>query len=263
MSTNKGIVGFDFHCHVDLHADPVAVIEQCERDRIAVVAVTTTPKAWAQNHSWMKASPYVHAAVGLHPELVGKRHAEIVMLEQLIGDCRLVGEVGLDGSPQHSASYEMQKKAFSRVLEASQRNGGRVLTIHSRRAARDVIAMIEERSDPAKVLCILHWFSGSLSEARRAADAGCFFSVNSAMLKHDRGRALVQSIPKDRILTETDAPFAKIGSRNSEPRDVVHTITELAELYGESATQTMTRLTNNSQCVLLFAGIDLNKIASN
>ncbi len=66
--------GFDFHCHVDLDRDPARLISQCEGERIVTVAVTTTPKAWAQNHKWTARSGYVRAAVGLHPELVGERY---------------------------------------------------------------------------------------------------------------------------------------------------------------------------------------------
>ena len=67
MNVRADIQGFDFHCHVDLHPDPTQVIEDCERKKIFVLAVTTTPKAWPQNQKWTKTSSYIHAAVGLPP----------------------------------------------------------------------------------------------------------------------------------------------------------------------------------------------------
>ena len=203
----------------------------------------------------MQNSSCVHAAVGLHPELVGERYSEIGLLEELIGECRLVGEVGLDGSPRHRASYENQKDVFSRVLKAAQAHGGRVLTIHSRRAASDVRDLIEKHTNPDNVLCILHWFSGSLSEARRAAGAGCYFSVNAAMLRNDRGRTLVQSIPSDRLLTETDSPFMTIDGGQSGPLDSVDLLAELAELFGENTNVITQRVTANARRVFHFAGI--------
>ena len=48
-----------------------------DRERVLTLAVTTNPKAWPQNRRWTAASSSVHAAVGLHPELVGERHGEI------------------------------------------------------------------------------------------------------------------------------------------------------------------------------------------
>lgn len=255
MSENTNYKGFDFHCHIDLHPDPPALIARCEKERIAVLAVTTTPKAWPQNKLWMQQSAYVHAAVGLHPELVGERYRETDLLEELIGECRLVGEVGLDGSPQYRSNYEKQKDVFSRVLQTSQIHGGRVLTIHSRRAARDVCDLIEKHSEPDKVLCILHWFSGSLAESRRAAKAGCYFSVNAAMLKTDRGRALIKDIPSDRLLTETDSPFMSIDSRKSSPLDSIDILTDLAGLLGAEVGVTRQRVTANALHVFRFAGI--------
>lgn len=254
---SDGIIrGFDFHCHVDLHPDPAALIIRCEQKRVAVLAVTTTPRAWPQNRLWMQDSSYVHAAVGLHPELVTERYAEIELLEQRIGECCLVGEVGLDGSPQHRVSYEKQKDVFTRALTASQRHSGRIITIHSRRAAQDTISLIEEHTNPENVLCILHWFSGSLAEARRAVDVGCYFSINAAMLTHDRGRTLVRSLPEDRLLTETDSPFTNVGRRTASPLDAICVVAELATLLDEQPSAVWGHVRTNALRVFQFAGID-------
>lgn len=256
MTRDGTIRGFDFHCHIDLHPDPAALIARCEQERVAVLAVTTTPRALPQNRLWMRDSSYVHAAVGLHPELVADRYAEIDLLEQRISECRLVGEVGLDGSAKHRGSYERQKEVFARALVTSQMHRGRVVTIHSRGAAADTISLIEKHTDPANVLCILHWFSGSLAEARRAADAGCYFSVNSAMLAHGRGRALAQNIPEDRLLTETDSPFLTLDDGAPGPLHAMRVVAELAKLFDEQRSAVGERVMSNALRVFRFAGIN-------
>ena len=258
MTDTNAINGFDFHCHVDLFPDPPAVIEQCEKERIAVLAVTTTPRAWPQNRDWTKNSQLVHASVGLHPELVGQRYGEIDLLEQLIGECRLVGEVGLDGSPQHRKSYDRQRHVFSRALIAAQAHGRRVLTIHSRRTTRDVINLIGQHCDPGDVLCILHWFSGSKADMRRATQGGCYFSVNQPMLANDRGRALIRAMPSDRLLTETDAPFVKINGVPSNPVGTKHLFSAVAQIRSEPVDEIRSRITQNARKVFAFAGIDLD-----
>lgn len=257
MKSEQRIEAYDFHCHIDLHNDPVELIERCEKNRITVFAVTTTPKAWQQNETWTKNSNYVHAAVGLHPELVGDRYSEIDLLDKKISECRLVGEVGLDGSPQYRSSYEKQKQVFSCALKASQRHGGRVVSIHSRRAAKDVVELIEEHVDSTTVLTILHWFSSSRSELRRAVDAGCFFSVNSSMLKSKNGKNLLEIIPRDRLLTETDSPFTKVNGRISEPSDVLQTVIDLASFYGKPVGDIERQINRNAKAVFMFAGISL------
>ena len=175
----------------------------------------------AANRKWTATSNFVHAAVGLHPELVGEHYQEIDLLEQYVGESPLIGEVGLDGSPKYRDSWEEQKDVFSRVLRKSQMLGGRLVSIHSRRAAKDVVQMIRDLTTHDRVQCILHWFSGTKSVAMQAASAGCYFSINSQMLQSKQGSDLVKDLPDDRLLTETDGPFTKFANRYSKPSDVL------------------------------------------
>lgn len=257
MNNNPKINGFDFHCHVDLHPNPPALIRECEIRRIMVLAVTTTPKAWSQNNEWTKNSKFVHAAVGLHPELAGSRFSEIGLLEKAIANTRFIGEIGLDGSPQHRSSYSKQKEVFKRSLVSAQTLSGRVITIHSRRAVRDVIEAIEKYTDPSRVLCILHWFSGSLSELMRAAEHGCYFSINAAMLRKERSVRLVQNIPRNCLLTETDSPFIEVDGDKILPWHTVNTYEQLAEVTGNTYTALQQQLVHNANKVMQFAGINI------
>lgn len=247
--------GFDFHCHLDLYPDPPAMIASCERNRILTLAVTTTPKAWPQNRKWAAGSVYVHAAVGLHPEIVGDRHGELSLLEEHMKDSTFVGEVGLDGSPQYRKHWEKQTEVFARALAEAQRLGGRVVSIHSRRAANEVVKFLGERITAKRVLPILHWFSGSVAAACAAAEIGCYFSINQRSLEHNAGIALVRSLPGDRLLTETDGPFTELGTRKSEPLDVVNTAQQLAAIRGIPPEEMQQILTDNARRVFVFAGL--------
>ena len=248
---------FDFHCHLDLDKNPPATFKRCASEKIVAIAVTTTPKAWRQNLEWAAGNPFVHVAAGLHPELVQQRYSELPLLEACIAESRFVGEVGLDGSPQHRSSYGKQIEVFDRALQAANSAGGRVITIHSRRAVSDVLAALERQAEPARVLPILHWFSGSGADLRRAAAKGCYFSVNAAMLENDRGRKLVAAIPADRLLTETDSPFTLVDGRASVPWDVTGTLLPLASVRGVSPANLRSVLLDNASRVLTFAGCRL------
>jgi Tat protein secretion system quality control protein TatD with DNase activity len=105
--------------------------------------------------------------------------------------------------------------------------GGKVLTVHSRRAAPDVIALLSG----IKARVILHWFTGSRRELENAAGRGFFFSVNSAMLRSEKGRALIVRMPRERVLTETDGPFIRDGDHPATPPTVRTTIGSLAKLW--------------------------------
>jgi TatD DNase family protein len=110
--------------------------------------------------------------------------------------------------------------------------------------------LVQENLPPARGRVVLHWFTGSKSEARRAVELGCYFSVNAAMMRNDRGRELVAGLPADRLLTETDAPFTKIDGCPSRPTDVIIAVDELAKLHGRPQEQIARTLANNLRTLL-------------
>ncbi|MEH3146457.1 MAG: TatD family hydrolase [Methylobacterium frigidaeris] len=219
----------DFHCHLDLYPDFERLVAECDREGVYTLAVTTTPAAWRRNRDLAATTRYVRAGLGLHPQLVEERWREIDVWERHLPEARYVGEVGLDASPRHYRSLDRQKDVFGRILKACASEGGKILSVHSVRAARQVLEMVEEHLPPSKGTVILHWFTGSVAEAARAAGLGCFFSVNSEMLATERGRKLVRSLPADRLLTETDGPFTAEGGQPRRPSDVERAVTRLAE----------------------------------
>jgi TatD DNase family protein len=220
----------DFHCHLDLFPDPAAAIANAEAAGVYTLTVTTTPKAWPRNLALTQTTRHVRAALGLHPQLVAERSSEVSLWENYLPETRYVGEVGLDAGPQYYRSLDLQKQVFERILKQCAKAGGKILTIHSVRAAKTVLDLIEAHLPFSHGTVVLHWFTGSRCDARRAAELGCYFSVNAQMLATDRGRDLVASLPAHRLLTETDGPFTKVDSRPACPADVAVTIEEMANL---------------------------------
>lgn len=197
-----------------------------------MLSVTTTPSAWSGTVALVSGSAKIRTALGLHPQIAHERKGELALFERLLVETRYVGEIGLDGAPEFKRHWVDQVMVFERILDACTRGGGRILSIHSRRAATPVLEALEAHRGAGTP--ILHWFSGSHRELARAVDLGCWFSVGPAMLNGDKGRALVSKMPRDRILTETDGPFAQIDGRSALPWDVERAVTGLAELWGET-----------------------------
>jgi len=220
----------DYHCHLDLYPDHESLFEQCRGSEIEILTVTTTPRAWKKNKELAGECSNIRRGLGLHPQLVAEGLNESPLFESLLSETRFVGEVGLDASPRFYKGFEAQKRSFERVLCCCAEYGGKILSIHSVRTARESLAMIEKFLPSDKGKAILHWFTGSKSEVKRAVELGCFFSVNGEMLKRDSIRASVASMPLDRILTETDGPFTNTNGRPSVPSDVSSTLTGLAFL---------------------------------
>lgn len=218
----------DFHCHLDLYPDHAAAVSQREREGVFTLTVTTTPKAFPRNKELADRTKHVRAALGLHPQLVAERSHELPLWKEYLPSSRYVGEVGLDAGRRFYRSFDDQKAVFADVLSSCADAGNKVLSVHSVRCAKVVLDMIEARLPPSAGRVVLHWFTGTPSEARRAVEMGCYFSVNSAMLQTDKARKLVQSIPVDRILTETDGPFTDGVSNPRRPADLTPTRDALA-----------------------------------
>lgn len=226
--------GVDFHCHLDLYPDHRAAIARAEAAGIYTLTVTTTPQAWPRNLELTRNTRYVRAALGLHPQLVAERAAELALWERYLPEARYVGEVGLDAGPRFYKSLDLQKKVFRTVLQRCADAGGKILTVHSVRSSAAVLDLIEELLPPDRGTVVLHWFTGCRSEARRAAELGCYFSINADMAKSDRSRLAISEMPVDRLLTETDGPFTRVLDRPAEPGDVHLAVDALSELLSVS-----------------------------
>ena len=127
--------------------------------------------------------------------------------------------------------------------------------MHSVRSAKMVLDLVESHLPRERGQIVLHWFTGSKSEARRAVDLGCYFSINGAMLRNDRGRDLVSSLPSDRLLTETDAPFTQVDDRPTTPLDVGAMIDVLATLRQMTAEGLAKTICTNLRSMLEGAGV--------
>lgn len=238
----------DFHCHIDLFPDPAVVLAEADARGVYILAVTTTPKAWAGNKKLVGNLRRVRVGLGLHPELVGERHSELPLWEHFLSETDYVGEIGLDGSPHLRASFDLQKVALARILRGCAAAGGRIMSFHSRRAASAVLDMIE--GEPSAGTPILHWFSGTTRELDRAVRLGCWFSVGPTMLSSAKGRELAKAMPAERVLTETDAPFARIEGRPMMPWDVGLAYPILADCWRSTEDSVSAQLNKNLRTLL-------------
>jgi TatD DNase family protein len=219
----------DFHCHVDLFPNPGALVEECERIGLYVLSVTTVPSAWHGTMNLSRGSRRIRTALGLHPEIAHERQSELALFDELLPEAKYVGEIGLDRTLGTEARWPIQARVFRHVLASCERIGGRIMSIHSRRATDAVLDEIE--AFPNAGIPVLHWFTGSQAQLRRAVTLGCWFSVGPAMLRGRRGRDLVAQMPRDRVLTESDGPFVRMGDRAAMPADVFSALEHLASLW--------------------------------
>jgi len=220
----------DTHCHLDLYTDVQDLVRKAENSSVVIVGVTNTPSVFFFTQNLSKQFKNVIPAIGLHPELAHQRKHELAQFWDHLAATQFVGEIGLDYVTTDSTNRQIQRDIFSQVVEKCASYKNKVLSVHSRRSASDVIRIIGDRF-PGKV--ILHWFSGSDKEAEKAVSNGYYFSFNSSMVKSKRGQTLARLIPRNRLLTETDGPFARLNNRPVEPSITPDIISSLAGITSE------------------------------
>lgn len=200
----------DTHCHIDMYPNPLSEAQKREKDKLLTISMTNLPSHFEMGHSHLLNFRYVRMALGLHPLRAVDHKKELSLFSKLVDKTSYIGEVGLDFSKEGILTRDIQIKSFDFVLE-SIKSKPKIISLHSRRAEKETLEMlVEKKIDNA----IFHWYSGSLSNLYEIADAGYYFSVNSAMIQSENGRKIIGKIPKELILTETDAPFIENSSIN-------------------------------------------------
>lgn len=200
---------FDTHFHLDLQTDRIASIREIEEHHIYTIAVTNLPDLYRRGLEQV-ASKYIRLALGFHPELIQQFANQIPLMWDYLPTSRYIGEVGLD-----FCNYKNKKEQimfFSELIDRCRYDNRKIISIHSRRAVKDVLEIIGSnfRFKP-----ILHWYSGNKANLIRAIDYGCYFSVNQAMMNSENFKALLPLIPNERILLESDSPFIDFPTSHS------------------------------------------------
>lgn len=235
----------DFHCHLSEAGGYQALSgPQSLFDAPKVVAVTNRPSDWKMM-AGPEVPPGVTWAIGLHPELPHGKRA-VADFTRLVAGADAIGEVGLDYSANARTDKAHQRLVFDAVLRTPQAST-LLVSIHSRGATIDVVEALNDHDVPG---AILHWFLGSDADVERALDADAYFSVNEAMLSSQRGRRTVDSLPPNRVVLETDAPYGGSGRGDIAPADLRKTVSALSARWRKPPDETEALIKSNQGALL-------------
>jgi TatD DNase family protein len=231
----------DCHCHLDLYTEPSAVARRAEAAGVFTVSVTNLPSAYEKCRPHMTRYSRMRPALGLHPLLADQHVSERTSFELFARQTAFIGEVGLDFSSEGRATADLQVESFAFVLRVLAQKP-KFVSVHSRRAEVQVLELLKDaRRSPV----VFHWYSGSLKVLRDAVSDGHYFSVNPAMIRSRNGLKITATLPRDRVLTETDGPFVTIGNRMAEPGDVRLVEEGLARIWKVSPMEARSIVTEN------------------
>ena len=245
----------DTHCHLDF-AD-----FEPERDDVVarahaagvgqMVTISTRVKKFPTILAIAEKYPTVFCSVGTHPhnadEELDVTVDELVRLSEH-PKVVAIGEAGLDYF-YDNAPREAQVQGL-RAHMAAARQTGLPLVIHSRSADDDMAAILTEETGKGAFPFLLHCFSSGAELARIGVELGGYVSFSGILTfpKSEDLRQIARTVPTDRMLVETDAPYLAPkpyrGKRN-EPAYVAHTAAVLAETLGMTADE-MARITTDN-----------------
>lgn len=229
---------FDSHAHYDdtaFDADRATLLAQLPACGVTGIINAGTTVATSENSIRLAEEyPYFYAAVGIHPEEIEScRQDDLDRIRALAASRKVIaiGEIGLD---YHYEGFDKEKQlaVFESQLKLA-RDLGLPAVIHDRDAHGDTMRLLSLY----KPRGVLHCFSGSVETAAQAIGLGLYLGfTGSITFKNNRkAAAVLASIPRDRILVETDCPYMApepLRGKRCDSSMLAYTIARIADILG-------------------------------
>ena len=249
---------FDSHCHLDdraFESDIHAVIKRMKDANVAkAMIVGITRQRSIKAVKMAESTPFLYASVGIHPH-AAKDCNEVTLgfLGNLAKSPKVFawGEIGLDFNRMFSPKKD-QEKWFIRQLEVADELDLPVI-FHERDSNGRLIEILKTYFKKGRN-GVIHCFSGNKAELKQYLDLGLYIGITGIVTLKGRGadlQKLVPSIPVERILIETDAPYLtpapeKNHTRRNEPAFVRSVLLKLAKIRKEDPAYLADKVWNNT-----------------
>ena len=261
----------DSHCHLDFYDDPEPILARAAAagvNTILAIGIGDGPATMHRALDFAHQHPNVFASAGIHPQEAHQATPEaLAKLAELASDplCLAVGEIGLDYYHFENPEIDIQQQAFRAQMKIAAAAGKPIL-LHCRTsdlatpqskarygtasASDDMLTLLEADWAPTGLPFVLHCFSGTPDDARRALAIGGYlsFAGNLTYPKSTLIQQVATEAPADRIFVETDAPFLSpipLRGELNQPANVTHTAAFLANLRGTTAQAIAAQTTAN------------------
>ncbi|MBV0899284.1 MAG: TatD family hydrolase [Wolbachia endosymbiont of Fragariocoptes setiger] len=245
----------DSHCHLTYFTDDEIpeVISRAKKCGVKIlhnicIKTDNIPKLLEISSSYDN----VYSSVGIHPLDTSIENGMSIKTDKLIEYTKeqkviSIGETGLDF--YKSDNKNNQKKSFLSHIEAA-RITELPLVIHTRNADNEMINMLKSEISLSKFNGLIHSFASSKEFAYQIIDLGLYISFSGIITfkNADLLRNIAQSIPRNRVLVETDSPYLSpepYRGKKNEPAMVKHIVACLAKLWNITEDSVKEITTNN------------------
>ena len=157
-----------------------------------------------------------------------------------------IGEVGLDHYWVPRELWQRQEDIFRQLIRLAMA-ADKALIIHTRKAERRALEVLQEEG---ATRVNWHCYSSKVKLARQIADAGHFLSIPANVRKAQNFQRMVETLPRDRILLETDCPYlGPVREELNEPANVAGTARYAADAWGWSEADVADQLAHNFEAL--------------
>ncbi|MDB5187002.1 MAG: putative Uncharacterized deoxyribonuclease YabD [Candidatus Saccharibacteria bacterium] len=244
----------DTHCHIheaDYSLDISDVLQRAqEAGAEKMICVGTSEKSSLEAIGFAEKYDHIYASIGVHPHDTKDGYDKLASMNsrKIIA----VGEIGLDYFYTHSPR-EVQIAALKDQIELALARNLPVI-FHVRDAFDDFWPILDSYS--TKIHGVLHSFTDSHANMTNAVNRGLYIGVNgiSTFTKDEKQQEMFASIPVDRLLLETDAPFltpTPLRGKVNEPAYVRYVAEHHARIRGLSLDELAAKTSANAHA--LFA----------
>lgn len=232
----------DSHCHLEFpefSGELDAVLDRAGAAGVTHVLTVSTRIARQQEVLTIaERFSNVYCSLGTHPHYAAEElefDAEELIARAAHSKVVALGESGLDYHYTRSPP-EAQERSFRNHIDAA-RGTALPLIIHSREADAAMMSILTEERARGAFSAVLHCYTGGMELAQRAIELGFYIGFTGILTFKSSGalRAIAKSLPADRVLVETDAPYLAPGpyrGKRNEPAYVIETAKVLAEVRG-------------------------------
>lgn len=245
---------FDTHAHYtdEQFEDRDILLPQIHKEGVSeIITCGTDIKSSIDSIELSKKYPFVYAAVGFHPEELTRIDVDIPALKNLITERVVaIGEIGLDYY-WNKENKEKQKDGFIRQILLAKELGLPVI-VHDREAHGDTLEILKEYKPKG----VLHCFSGSAEMAKEIIKLGMYIGVGGVVtFKNAKNLPeVIENIPLDRILLETDAPYlapVPFRSKRNDSSLIPYIAEKIGDIKGISKEQVL-KITKENAYRLFF-----------
>ncbi|HHX61492.1 MAG TPA: TatD family deoxyribonuclease [Epulopiscium sp.] len=193
----------DTHMHLDGCKNHKEIYEKINKLKQYTLCVTNTPQDFERCIKTYPETKYLKFALGFNPQYAGEKKFNSFIFMRNIKKTKYIGEVGLDFTKPFVKYKDEQIKIFDFICKIAA-NNNHIMSIHSRGAEKEVLEILIKNNVKR---AILHWYTGDVGLIDRFIEEGYYFSINDRMGKGEKGKEIINRIPKDRKLIETDYPY--------------------------------------------------------